>query len=50
MPASVLMDSGWNCTPSTFNVLCRTPMISPSVVCAVICNSLGNESVCAISE
>ena len=28
-PATVRIDSGWNCTPQTGNVLCRRPMISP---------------------
>lgn len=27
-PWSVRIDSGWNCTPSMFSVLCRSPMIS----------------------
>src|SRR5262249_54794328 len=31
-PSTVRIDSGWNCTPSTAWVRCRTPMISPSAV------------------
>src|SRR5438128_76836 len=34
-PSTVRMDSGWNCTPSTGQWRCRTPMISPSSAHAV---------------
>src|SRR5438128_5033780 len=34
-PSTVRMDSGWNCTPSTGQWRCRTPMLSPSSAHAV---------------
>ena len=35
------MLSGWNCIPSTGELLCLMPMIIPSSVVAEISNSLG---------
>ncbi len=43
-PFSVRMLSGWNCTPQMGKVLCRTPMISPSSVSAVISKQSGRVS------
>src|SRR6266536_5492774 len=40
-PVGVIIDSGWNCTPSTGYVRCRRPMTSPSAVSAVISSSFG---------
>src|SRR5262249_59145771 len=34
-PCSVSSSSGWNCTPSTARPRWRSPIISPSSVCAV---------------
>jgi hypothetical protein len=41
---SVRIDSGWNCTPSTFSSRWRTPMISPSSVQAVTSRQAGRVS------
>jgi len=49
-PCGVSSFSGWNCTPSTLCVLCRSPIISPSAVRAVTLSSAGREPGAAISE
>ena len=49
-PATVRIDSGWNCTPQTGNVLCRSPMISPWSVHAVTFKHAGNVSLLTMSE
>ena len=50
LPCSVMTDSGWNWTPSTANCLWRTPMISPSSVCAVTSRHVGSVSGLMTSE
>ena len=40
-PDSVMIDSGWNCMPSTERDLWRTPIIMPFSVLAVICSVFG---------
>ena len=40
-PRGVRTDSGWNCKPWTFNVRCRTAMISPSRAVAQTSSSAG---------
>src|SRR5882672_2388085 len=44
LPGVVMIDSGWNCTPSTAISLWRSPMISPSLVWALIWRNLGSPS------
>ena len=44
LPSVVRMLSGWNCTPSTSSVRCRSPMISPSRVHALTTRSSGRPS------
>src|SRR2546422_535707 len=41
LPLRVMIDSGWNCTPSTGIVRCRRPIIRPSSVHAVTSSSGG---------
>src|SRR6185436_4524547 len=41
-PDAVRIDSGWNCTPSTGSVWCRSPMISPSSLSAEISRHAGS--------
>ncbi len=49
-PCSVRIDSGWNCTPSMASSRCRTPMISPSSVQAVVTRSAGHDARSMASE
>ncbi len=49
-PSGVSTLSGWNCTPSTARDRCRTPMISPSAVRAVISKLEGMLAGSAIKE
>ena len=39
-----MIDSGWNCTPSTTYSLCRSPMITPSLVSALTSRQSGSVS------
>ena len=49
-PASVRIDSGWNCTPSTARSRWRTAITTPSSVSAVISSTGGIESRSTTSE
>ena len=44
LPSPVSTDSGWNCTPWTGNVRCRTPMSVPSSVRAAASSDSGSGS------
>ena len=49
-PASVRIDSGWNCTPSTASSRWRRAITTPSSVSAVISSTAGIESRSTTSE
>ncbi len=49
-PCSVSRASGWNCTPSTGSVRCRSPMTSPSSACALTSRQSGSVSRSTASE
>src|SRR5215510_14627237 len=49
-PCSVMIDSGWNCTPSIGYCLCRRPIIRPSDVVADTSRQSGQDSFSTISE
>ena len=49
-PDWVSIDSGWNCTPSTFIWRCRRPIIRPSGEVAEISRQAGRLSRSTISE
>ena len=42
-PHSERIDSGWNCTPSSGNDTCRTPITTPSADHAVATSSSGRD-------
>ena len=50
LPLGVMMDSGWNWIPSLWYFLCRSPIINPSSVQAVISKDSGKLGLSTINE